>query len=438
MKIKLIQFNKDAGGAGGESDALPFDQVENLEKVVSGADSAKTTEGEEPEGEEQDSGVDPDEQDLSDTSASDDKNDSEDDEDDENDDDGDDASDAKKQKQDPKKKEEPKNLEVLDEDDDEDPNKKEPDPKKEKSEVDEGAAAEEEEELTWVSTAKALDISVEEDSYEAFTTAVKSTITKLKEENEALKTNPIKAIDDQALALTFGPEGAFAVKYLMKGGKINDLINPVSGFEKELDMSDREKVLNDFIKQGFDPEDAEKEVVFLEESERFDAYAKKVNRILNEKHVKAIEEKLKNVVDGVAKEKEDFVALSNREEQLIVDEINARDNIHDLKITKEAKDKIIQKLKSGDYRKRLRTDPKFLVDMILNYEFSKTAVKKVAEKTAQAVTSQKTKEFTEKVFKVPGDGKKSSGRAVNTKASEVPKELEGFQKFDSNVKVGLV
>lgn len=426
MKRKFIQLSPDPGDSG---DAIPFDKVENLETVVSGTGEVKTSEAGEPAGEEQDSGVDPDEEDLSDTSSSGGEEEESDD----------DASDAKTKKEDPKKKDEPKNLEVSDEDeDDEEEGDEKPDSKKEVKAADgEGAASGEEEELTWISTAKALDIPVEEDTYESFTTAVKSTITKLKEENETLKTNPIKALDDKTLAVAFGPEGAFAVKFLMKGGSINDLINPTSGFEKEFDLTDRERVINDFIKQGFDPEDAEKEVGFLEESERFAAYAKKVNKILNDKHVAAIEEKLKNVVNGVAKEKEDLVALSDREEQLIVDEINARDKIHDLNITKEAKDKIIQKLKSGVYRKRLKTDPKFMAEMILNYELSKTAVKQVAHKTAKTVTSEKTKEFTSKVFKIPGTGKTSSGRATNTKTSDVPQELAGFASFNPDVKVGL-
>lgn len=426
MKRKFIQLSPDPGDSG---DAIPFDKVENLETVVSGTGTVKASEGDEPAGEEQDSGVDPDEEDLSDTSSSGGGEEEESD---------DDASDAKTKKEDPKKKDEPKNLEVSDEDDEEEEEGDEkPDPKKEVKAADGEGAAGEEEELTWISTAKALDIPVEEDTYESFTTAVKSTITKLKEENETLKTNPLKALSDEALVLAVGPEGAFAVKFLMKGGSINDLINPTSGFEKELDLTDRERVINDFIKQGFEPADAEEEVKFLEESNRFEAYSKKVNKILNDKHVNAIEEKLKNVVNGVAKEKEDLVALSDREEQLIVNEINARDKIHDLNITKEAKDKIIQKLKSGVYRKRLKNDPKFMAEMILNYELSKTAVKQVADKTAKTVTSEKTKEFTSKVFKIPGTGKSSSGRATNTKTSNVPQELEGFASFNPDVKVGL-
>lgn len=414
MRKYLIQLNKESGDSG---DVPTFDKVDNLSQVINGeAPKVNENDSEDPTDEEE-------EEDLSADSA-----------------DGSADSADKEEDEEPTKEsksEKPKLVVADEETDDEESDEHDENVKKATAAATDEEEADEDEinTETWIGVGKAIGVDIPNDDFTEFHTAVKAKITKLETDLREAHTNPIKALDDNTLAITFGPEGAFAVKYLMSGGTIDSLINPVSGKEKELyDSSNEDLVLEDLKKEGYSDAGAKKELEFLKETERFETKAEAIRARIEKEHIEIIQKNMQNVIDGIGNQKENLINLSQREDSELVELIQKRNEYLGLELDKEAKDKIVQKIKTGFYRERLK-NVKNMEEMILAYEFSKAAVAKKEKSVAEKVSSSKTKEFIEKVHNVPvGAG---SGRSKKSSSSTNP-DMDGFRKFNAAEPVTIV
>lgn len=419
MKKNVIQLNQDPGGSAGNGNA---DQIKDLKSVIEGDDDGEQ---------------------KKDTDDADD-----DDKGDQNTNLGQDANNDDPEKKDADKgASSNKKFVVVDEDDDDEEGDDDDDAEKkndDKSDADKNkstdAAADDEgddlEIKTWQDLGKVNGLEVEVDNFKSYTTAVKTKIDSLESKIKELSENPIKALDDQSLAVTFGPEGAFVAKYLMKGGTIQNLLNPVSGKEAEMEMSDEDLMLHHLKSNGYTEVGAKKEIEFLKETERLEYNVAAIRSRIEKEHTQIIQDSFQKIVDGVAAEKQNLIHLSQREDSELVESIEKTDKFLDLEIDKEAKDKIIQKIKTGFYRKRLK-NVQNMAQMILAYEFSKNAVQNVEKATAKKVASSKTKEFTDKVFNVPQSGSSGSGRSKKEKSTDMAPELVPFTSFNKNEPVVL-
>lgn len=224
-----------------------------------------------------------------------------------------------------------------------------------------------EEESTWVGTAKELGLDVKEDSFEAFKTTFQE---KLKAEREAGKA---EAQDIKLDAFT--PEARRVIEFLNADPKnaIDNFIEPLKVYDNVLAMNDEAIIREDLRLKNWDADKIDEKIESLKQDEKLDVEAYELR-----KTVENLREQAKQdiVQDAIARKQQNEQLIKEtlqKEIKSVSDELDKTTTFMGFKIPESAKQHIKKQWESGEIRKAFQSNPKDVVEFMLNKYLGKLA-----------------------------------------------------------------
>ncbi len=246
---------------------------------------------------------------------------------------------------------------------------------------------------SWKNIAKDLEISseLEADNFDSFKKAFvaeRETIV-AKAREEAMKEAEQLRIDK--VVTEYGPDAAIYLNALKSGKSIQEVVNPVTGYEKVLEMDPETLMVAVYMTRGLEEEQATKKVGLLKDAEELDLEYK----ISRNDIVRAHEAKQKEIREGYANQVQAYrdrvVEMDQKAESSLKETILKTDSWQGRPVDQKTREEIVKRWESRYYRERFN-DPTFVRDMIFASEFSA----KIAAEAAKAAKGEAVSEAAAK------------------------------------------
>lgn len=269
----------------------------------------------------------------------------------------------------------------------------------------EAAAPAVEEESNWITLAKETGLGeLKTDSFEEYNKLYQD---KLKAEREAGKAEAAKQEATELLS-KHGPLAVDLFKYLsVEGNTLETYLDPLKQYNEIIAMGDEDIVRLEFESRRYEKEVIDQKIETLKQEGKLKDTAydfRKVVEGLRDKKQASV------LAEGAAKFDQAKQTLSDQRKQ---EDSQVREALSRLKqfyggnVTQEMRDELYKKWESGEFRRRMASDPDAVVRFMMSEEYGEKAVKTI-RKMAEQGGRQGFRNKEVHNIQLPGGGSKGA------------------------------
>lgn len=173
-----------------------------------------------------------------------------------------------------------------------------------------------------------------------------------------------------------------AIKFIDKGGKVSDLINPLSEYYKFLAMSPEDKVRASLINQGIKEDEIDEKLLDLQDKGKFESTVENINQSVNN----AILKKQEDLINEENNRKIDLDnkdhVLTKQENEKLIESVKKIDTFMGLKVSDELRNSVIQRIENGSFHDDLN-NPDATIRAYLNVKLGSTIISRFEKRLEQ-------------------------------------------------------
>lgn len=256
-------------------------------------------------------------------------------------------------------------------------------------------SSQEDVESTWKELAKtSLDVELAEDTYEAYTEAVKKAIeTKTNSAKELAMEEAMKIVEEK-LAKT--PEAKMMLDFLNNKGTYDDFVRPTQEIEKLQALSDSELVAKDLELRGWEQDKIDAYIEDRIEKGKLDLDAYELRKILDTNKANITAERVAAQKEYIQKEEQRIKDAVQKDTTQIREALGKTKDFMDTPISDKHKDYVMKKYEKGEYHELFK-NPDTVAEFLLFKEFGKQGIERLKTKSFQ--TGKET--IAKKLHNVP-------------------------------------
>lgn len=235
-----------------------------------------------------------------------------------------------------------------------------------------------EEEATWSGIGKELGFEKPTETFED----IKTSFT---EKIESVKTTSFeegKKIGQQISLAEYGPEAQKFFEFLASDPTktVADYLNPLKKFDDAIAMESENLVKETLIARGLSEEKALERIGVIKERGDLEFEADSIRASLKDLRTKE-ESDILNAGQTAYKAMQDkIIAEKQKEDNAILSAFTEVKEVFGIKTNKEHIENLQKRWKEGEFRERIKSDPKYVAKAIALMEFGEAAKKKIEDK----------------------------------------------------------
>lgn len=273
-------------------------------------------------------------------------------------------------------------------------------------------------ESTWQNTAEQLGLGkIQNDDFDEFKATFEARLAAERKagREEAQSINILEEFPAESQA-----EAKEAITLLKAGKSLTSLVEPLKPYQEVLAMSNEDRVRAMYKGQGHKDEWIDAEVERQREAGTIDHLGEQIATNVTNFIEKKKAEIVAQAERSVEQIKATIQAEREKEDTALIGELRKRSTWMGGKVSDKAMSALEAKVKSGEYRRRLKSDPSMFAEAILYHEFGKQA-----ESELRRTEFEKGRgTFREKLHNTKSGVGAEGGR--KTAGTEVPKGFDGW------------
>ena len=284
--------------------------------------------------------------------------------------------------------------------------------------------------FSWKSISKDLDLGfdIEEDNIESFKSGLSEVRNKDKEEawDEGRRSVMEGLTPDQQIIINaFSQEG---------GATIDEIANIGAKWDKFINLDDSELYRQSLLSQGISKDIVEEMVAYAEEDGRVRFEAAQLRSTLNANKEQAKKQYINDKANMSIAYKKALQEKDAADMKKVSDILSDVNEYNGVKISSDAKKKLVERWNSGYYRERFANDFNFTAKAILHAEFGKRFVEGSVVNIKKEVEKEVKANLKEKLHNL-SDSSGNKGGRVSGNNNDDFSEWDGLLRGGEPVKI---